>query len=161
MSFAANKQIRHSKAVFVVTSFVAKVCANLGNKRTKGLEPTFVICLIQESNMLLHWPLKYGHWRWLLSQSVVCLTCRQVSDTAPEQCPSCNQATFVQFSGKEDPNSLCEELLFVAALVRMGFDQSQLSRSAVPRMPAGSLKNGKTARVGASAGQSNRKYRVA
>src|ERR1700680_4377971 len=100
---------------------------------------------------------KSGHWRWLLSQSVVCLTCRHVLDTAPEHCPSCNQATFVQFNGKEDPNSLCEELLFVAALVRMGFDQSELSRSAVPS----SVKNGKTARVGASAGQSDRNYRIA
>jgi len=81
---------------------------------------------------------------------------------APEQCPTCDHGTFIHVKETEDPNSVCEELRFVAALVRMGFDQSQLNRSAVPAdIPCGALKKGKAARAGASAGQSSRSFRTA
>jgi hypothetical protein len=78
---------------------------------------------------------------------------------APKQCPSCNRTTFVHFKEEEGPNLVCEELLFVAALVRMGFDQSQLNRSALSKIPTGAAKKGKAAR--ASTGASSRKYRIA
>jgi hypothetical protein len=80
---------------------------------------------------------------------------------APEQCPSCNEVTFVHVTGMEDPNSVCEELVFVAALVRMGFDQAQLNRSAVPNVSVGVFEKDKAARAGVSAGRSNGKYRTA
>jgi hypothetical protein len=46
---------------------------------------------------------------------------------APQKCPSCDRTTFVHFAG-EDPNVICEELLFTATLVQIGFAQSDLKR---------------------------------
>jgi hypothetical protein len=86
-----------------------------------------------------------------LNKSVVCLKCRHLFDIAPQQCPFCEHATFVHLEEKEDPNSVCEELLFAAALVQMGFDQSRLNRSAVPNIPLGVQKRGKAARAAAGA----------
>ncbi len=68
-------------------------------------------------------------------QSIVCLECRNLFDSTPQRCPFCERATFVHFEATEDPNSICEELLFSAALVQMGFDQTKLNRSAVPQIP--------------------------
>jgi hypothetical protein len=56
----------------------------------------------------------------------------------------------VHFEEKEDPNSVCEDLLFTAALVQMGFDQSQLNRSAVPNIAVGAQKRGKAAAAAAA-----------
>jgi len=70
-----------------------------------------------------------------LIQSIVCLECRNLFDSTPQICPFCEHATFVHFEANEDPNSICEELLFSAALVQMGFDQTKLNGSPVSQIP--------------------------
>lgn len=102
---------------------------------------------------------RHGGRRWFLNdslvcnESIVCLECRQVFDITPQQCPSCEHNTFVHFADIEDPNAICEELLFTAALVQMGFDQAQLNRSAVSKSPVVAEKRAKA--VPAVAGRAN------
>lgn len=83
-----------------------------------------------------------------MNQSV-CLECRQVFDFTPQQCPVCEHSTFIHFAEREDPNSICEELLFTAALVQMGFDQAQLNRSAVSMGPVAAQTRAKAVHAGA------------
>lgn len=86
-----------------------------------------------------------------MNQSVICLKCRNVFDVAPQECPVCEHTTFIHFNAKEEPNSICEDLLFTAALVQMGFDQKRLNRSAVPQVPVQMQKTHKLARTAVAA----------
>jgi hypothetical protein len=87
-----------------------------------------------------------------LIQNAVCLKCRSLFDRTPQECPVCEHGIFVHFNANEDPNSICEELLFTATLVQMGFDQAKLNRSAVPPIPARMQKRERASRVAAGAG---------
>ena len=92
-----------------------------------------------------------------MNPTVACVTCKQLFDTAPEKCPACAEVTFVHLTGNEDPIAVCEELLFVAALVRLGFDQSQLSRSGFSDLPVAPKQ--KVVRMGLGYGRQAKAYR--
>jgi hypothetical protein len=51
-------------------------------------------------------------------QNVVCIECREVFAKGPDSCPFCNAVTFVLLNGNEDPNAICNDLVFAASLAR-------------------------------------------
>jgi len=64
------------------------------------------------------------HRRWTLNERKVCVECRHASDAMPESCPSCKATTFVFIGSNQNADSVCDELLMVAALNRIGLHKS-------------------------------------
>jgi len=62
-----------------------------------------------------------------LTKTLICIECREAVDAGVEACPSCRQKTFAYVDQWDDANSVCDELLLTAALVRAGFRQGELS----------------------------------
>jgi hypothetical protein len=69
----------------------------------------------------------------LVSETVACITCKHIFDVSPSHCPSCEAATFVHLNAYEDAQSICEELLVVAAMKRMQSSELQLQEEAAPK----------------------------
>jgi hypothetical protein len=61
-----------------------------------------------------------------LTKTTVCIGCREVVDASLEACPSCQQGILVYVDQLDEANSVCDELLLTAALVRAGFRQEDL-----------------------------------
>ena len=67
---------------------------------------------------------KANHRRWTLNERKVCVECRHASDAMPDSCPSCKATTFVFIGSNQNADSVCDELLMVAALNRIGLQKS-------------------------------------
>jgi hypothetical protein len=58
-----------------------------------------------------------------MNNRMACLECRETFRKRLDECPFCNSRIFVCLEGNEDPHAICDELVTVASLVRMGLPQ--------------------------------------